>query len=69
MFGQAGELNGYAATGLLRHRIASQTRRTLNYLNVTEDNRKDVQFVLSLLDRFDVKLDPFGDSQTRLERL
>jgi hypothetical protein len=48
---------------------ALQTGRSLNYLNDSEDNRKMCSLYLSLMDRFDVKLDQFGDSQTRLERL
>jgi len=46
-----------------------QTGRTLNYLNASEDNRKMCSLYLSLMDRFDVELEQFGDSQTRLERL
>jgi hypothetical protein len=48
---------------------ALQTGRSLNYLNDSEDNRKMCSLYLSLMDRFDVKLDQFGDSQTRLARL
>ena len=46
-----------------------QTGRSLNYLKDSEDNRKMCSLYLSLMDRFGVKLDQFGDSQTRLERL
>ena len=46
-----------------------QTGRTLNYLKDTEDNRKMCSLYLSLMDRYGVKLDQFGDSTTRLERL
>lgn len=46
-----------------------QTGRTLNYLNDSEDNRKMCSLYLSLMDRYGVKLDKFGDSSTRLERL
>src|SRR6202789_96055 len=46
-----------------------QTGRTLNYLKDSEDNRKMCSLYLSLMDRYDVKLEQFGDSQTRLERL
>jgi hypothetical protein len=46
-----------------------QTGRSLNYLNDSEDNRKMCSLYLSLMDRFGVKLEQFGDSQTRLERL
>ncbi len=46
-----------------------QTGRTLNYLKDSDDNRKMCSLYLSLMDRFDLKLDKFGDAQTRLERL
>ncbi len=46
-----------------------ETGRTLNYLEAGEDNRKMCSLYLSLMDRFGVKLDQFGDAQTRLERL
>ena len=46
-----------------------ETGRTLNYLNDSEDIRKMCSLYLSLMDRFGVKLDQFGDSSTRLERL
>ena len=46
-----------------------ETGRSLNYLNDSADNRKMCSLYLSLMDRFGVKLEQFGDSQTRLERL
>jgi len=46
-----------------------ETGRTLNYLEAGEDNRKMCSLYLSLMDRFGIKLDQFGDAQTRLERL
>jgi hypothetical protein len=46
-----------------------KTGRTLNYLEDGEDNRKMCSMYLSLMDRFGIKLDQFGDSQTRLERI
>jgi hypothetical protein len=46
-----------------------QTGRTLNYLNESEDNRKMCSLYLSLMDRFGIKLEQFGDAQNRLERL
>ena len=46
-----------------------ETGRSLNYLKDSEDNRKMCSLYLSLMDRFGVKLEQFGDSQTRLERL
>jgi len=41
----------------------------LNYLNENEDKRKMCSLYLSLMDRFGIKLEQFGDAQTRLERL
>jgi hypothetical protein len=46
-----------------------ETGRTLNYLNESEDNRKMCSLYLSLMDRFGVKLEQFGDAQTRLQSL
>ena len=46
-----------------------QTGRTLNYLNEGEDKRRMCSLYLSLMDRFGLKLDHFGDAQTRLERI
>jgi hypothetical protein len=46
-----------------------KTGRTLNYLNDSEDNRRMCSLYLSLMDRYDIKLDKFGDSKTRLDRL
>src|SRR6185437_3191328 len=46
-----------------------ETGRTLNYLKDSEDNRKMCSLYLSLMDRYGVKRDQFGDSSTRLERL
>ena len=46
-----------------------ETGRTLNYLKESEDNRKMCSLYLSLMDRYGVKLDKFGDSSTRLERI
>jgi len=46
-----------------------ETGRTLNYLKDGDDNRKMCSLYLSLMDRYGVKLDQFGDSSTRLERL
>jgi hypothetical protein len=43
--------------------------RALNYLDAGEDNRKMCSLYLSVMDRFGIKLDQFGDAQTRLERL
>ena len=46
-----------------------KTGRVLNYLGDNEDNRKMCSLYLSLMDRYGVKLDEFGDSKTRLERI
>ncbi len=46
-----------------------QTGRTLDYVKAGNDNRKMCSLYLSLMDRFGVKLDQFGDSETRLENL
>ena len=46
-----------------------QTGRPLNYLNESEDSRKMCSLYLSLMDRFGIQLEQFGDGQTRLERL
>ena len=46
-----------------------ETGRTLNYLKDSEDNRKMCSLYLSLLDRYGVKQDQFGDSSTRLKGL
>jgi hypothetical protein len=46
-----------------------QTGRSLNYLGEAEDKRKMCSLYLSLMDRFGVKADKFGDSATRLERI
>ena len=54
---------------LILQRCRLQTGRSLNYLNESEDYRKMCSLSLSLMDRFDVKLEQFGDSQTRLARL
>ena len=46
-----------------------ETGRTLDYLDAGDDNRKLCSLFLSLMDRMGVKLDRFGDAETRLERL
>jgi hypothetical protein len=46
-----------------------QTGRTLDYLQAGDDNRKMSSLYLSIMDRMGVKLDQFGDADTRLERL
>jgi outer membrane murein-binding lipoprotein Lpp len=46
-----------------------QTGRTLNYLNQTEDKRRMCGLYLSLMDRYGVKMDQFGDAQARLDNI
>jgi hypothetical protein len=46
-----------------------QTGRTLNYLDQGEDKRKMCSLYLSLMDRFGIKQDKFGDADTRLEKI
>jgi hypothetical protein len=46
-----------------------KTGRSLNYLKEADDKRKMCSLYLSLMDRFGVKLDQFGDAQTRLESI
>jgi hypothetical protein len=46
-----------------------KTGRALNYLNEGEDKRKMCSLYLSLMDRFGMKLDRFGDADTRLQNI
>jgi len=46
-----------------------ETGRALSYLGQSEEKRKMCSLYLSLMDRMGVKLDKFGDSDTRLENL
>jgi hypothetical protein len=46
-----------------------QTGRALNYLNESDDKRKMCSLYLSLMDRFGMKQDKFGDSDTRLQNI
>jgi len=48
---------------------AIQTGRTLDYVQAGDDNRKMCSLYLSLMDRMGVKLDKFGDADTRLANL
>jgi hypothetical protein len=43
--------------------------RVLNYTDRGDENRKACSLHLSLMDRMGVKLERFGDAQTRLEDL
>ncbi len=46
-----------------------QTGRTLDYVKAGNENRKACSLYLSLMDRMGIKLERFGDSNTRLENL
>ncbi|MBL8178895.1 MAG: DUF1552 domain-containing protein [Bryobacterales bacterium] len=46
-----------------------QTGRTLNFLKEPEEKRRMCNLYLSLMDRFDIELEQFGDSRQRLELL
>jgi uncharacterized protein DUF1552 len=46
-----------------------ETGRTLDYLKAGDEKRKVCSLYLSLLDRMDIKLDRFGDADTRLEKI
>jgi len=48
---------------------ALKTGRTLDYVKAGDENRKACSLYLSLMDRMGVKLDRFGDAETRLEGL
>jgi hypothetical protein len=45
---------------------ALETGRTLDYLNAGDENRKICSLYLSLMDRFGIGLERFGDADTRL---
>jgi uncharacterized protein DUF1552 len=46
-----------------------QTGRTLDYLEAGDDNRKLCSLYLSIMDRMGVRLQKFGDAETRLQEL
>jgi hypothetical protein len=46
-----------------------ETGRTLNFVGQSEEKRKMCSLYLSLMDRYGVKLEQFGDAQERLERI
>jgi hypothetical protein len=46
-----------------------ETGRTLDYGKAGDDNRKMCSLYLSIMDRFGIQLEQFGDAQSRLERL
>jgi hypothetical protein len=43
-----------------------ETGRTRDYLNAGDENRKLCSLYLGIMDRMGVKLDRFGDAETRL---
>ena len=46
-----------------------KTGRTLSYLDAGVENRKMCSLYLSIMDRMGIKLDKFGDSDTRLQNI
>ena len=46
-----------------------KTGRALDYTQAGDDNRKICSLYLSLMDRMGIKLEKFGDAETRLENL
>jgi hypothetical protein len=46
-----------------------KTGRTLDYIKAGDENRKACSLYLSLMDRMGIKLDRFGDADSRLEIL
>jgi hypothetical protein len=44
-----------------------ETGRSLDYLNAGDENRKMCSLYLGIMDRMGIKLDRFGDAETRLE--
>ena len=46
-----------------------ETGRSLDYLNAGDENRKMCSLYLGIMDRMGVKLDRFGDAETRLAGL
>jgi len=46
-----------------------QTGRSLSYVNEGEDKRKMCSLYLSLMDRYGIKRDTFGDATTRLDHI
>jgi hypothetical protein len=46
-----------------------KTGRSLSYLDKTEDERRMCSLYLSLMDRYGVKLDKFGDATARLDSI
>ncbi len=48
---------------------ALETGRTLDYTSAADENRKMCSLFLSIMDRMGVKLERFGDADTRLDRV
>ncbi len=48
---------------------ALETGRTLNFVGQSEEKRKMCSLYLSLMDRFGIKLEQFGDAQERLAQI
>ena len=46
-----------------------KTGRSINLLNAADEKRNMCSLYLSLMDRYGVKLDKFGDADTRLEQI
>ena len=46
-----------------------ETGRSLDYLDAGDENRKMCSLYLGIMDRMGIKLDRFGDADTRLENL
>jgi hypothetical protein len=46
-----------------------KTGRSLSYLKAGDENRRMQSLYLSLMDRYGVKLDSFGDTSARLAQL
>jgi hypothetical protein len=46
-----------------------ETGRVINLLNAADDKRKMCSLYLSLMDRYGLKLEKFGDADTRLEQI
>jgi hypothetical protein len=46
-----------------------KTGRTLDYIKAGDENRKVCSLYLSLMDRMGMKLEHFGDAETRLQNL
>jgi hypothetical protein len=70
-FLNSSQATSYKAEGSLAGGLGGtiETERTLDYLQAGDDNRKLCSLYLSIVDRMGIKLDQFGDAETRLQRL